>query len=111
MEMRPWGARGQASFVSSVSNTRCPQKPVPGFSSGTAWQITCLLVTFSWERVPSVCAMLLWGWVECVCVGGGGRRQHRERVRESVRECFMQGSISWRVFNTKECAIWAQMLM
>lgn len=71
MEMRPWGPEPRQALVASGSNTHHPQKPVPGFSSGTAWQITCLLVTFSWERVPSVCAMLLWGWVECVCLGGG----------------------------------------
>lgn len=36
------GGRAQAS-IASGSNTCCPQKPVPRFSSGTAWQITCLL--------------------------------------------------------------------
>lgn len=108
--MRPWGARAQAG-IASGSDTRCPQKPVPRFSSGTAWQITCLLVTFRWERVPSVCAMLLRGWVECVCRGGG--RQHREWVRAiGVCGCTVRGSVvSRRVFNTEECAIRAQMLM
>lgn len=40
------------------------------------------LVTFSWERVPSVCAMLLWGGVECVCVLGWGETAQRMGERE-----------------------------
>lgn len=47
----------------------------------------------------------------CVCVGWGAETAQRMCERERVCECFMQGSVSWRVFNTKECAIWAQMLM